>query len=402
MTNDQFSPGQTYENAFLIFVDSAGHSSIVAANPRDRAARAFDLLQERAVSRLTGLAADYRCRRAQLWRWAGDGGFLVVHDDNESIARDVVLSYARSLVELDLRHLRDEFAQLGIAGELHLRIAVHRGTIQYRGIGLEGSIYSPDINFAAHLEKVAPVDTVTISADVHRVAGRDADLFELVGTHEGREVYVYASGGRPGDGVRAWLAGQGLTGGGSVFGYPQRPNQIEKARLVRAAINEVVDLGSALRTAAHYFVTTERPAYFRDAALEFLARGGRYRCVLMDPDCDATRVLSLQREEDIAGKIKQSLANFRRFKERAGSLAEGLEVYQTSSAATMGCLAIDLDEPHALLLASPYLSTPAEWGGQIELSELPHFLVGRSTGQLFTNLRRMVTTFISNGVERVV
>src|SRR5262249_3125833 len=303
---------------------------------------------------------------------------------------------------LDLRHLRDEFSQLGIGGHLHLRIAVHRGTIKYRGVGLEGGIYSPDINFVAHLEKAAPVDTVGISEDVFRVAGRFADLFEPVGSYEGRSVYLLAGSRRPGDGARAWLATHGLAGAKPVLGYIERPNQLEKARMVKAAITEVVDLGSALRTGARYLVTTERPAYLRDAVLEFLRRGGRYRCILMDPDSESTRRLSGQTGEDISAKIYESLGSFRRFKERFSKDADGLEVYQTSAAPTMGCIAIDLDEPHALILASPYLTAPGRLGDPIEFSELPHYLIGRQAGKLFVKMSRLVQAFAEEDVKRVL
>jgi class 3 adenylate cyclase len=402
VANEQFRSDQTYENVFLIFLDAAGHSSIVANNARDHASRAFDLLHGRVVSRLRAIAEDRRCARAQLWRWAGDGGFLAVHDDEESVARDVALEFVRGVLQLDVRHLREEFREIGISGELHMRVAVHRGTIRYRGVGLEGSIYSPDINFAAHLEKVAPPDTVLVSEDVYRVAGRYADMFELAGWYENRPVYLFAGSGRPGDAARAWLTTRGFAGGAPVLGYAERPSQIEKARMLKAATTEFIDLGSALRTASRYLVTTERPAVFRDAAIDFLRRGGRYRCVLMDPDAEATRVLSAQRGEDFAAKIRQSLADFKRFKDRAGNDAERLEVYQTTGCPAMGCLAIDLDEPHALILTSPYLAAPGIGAVPAELSELPHYLVGRSAGRLFTNLRELLLTFVDLDAKRVL
>jgi len=402
---EEFQPDRTYENVFLIFLDSAGHSSIVSANPRDKAARAFDMLYERVIARLRSVATDRRCPRAHLWRWAGDGGFLAIHDDDESCAIDVTLSFAHKLLELDLRHLRDEFDDLGIGGALHLRLAVHRGTISYRGLGREGRMYSPDINFVAHLEKVAPVDTVTVSEDVYRVARDFADRFELAGTFEGRQVYVSPCGPgprRPGDAHRVWLAAHGLAGGVPVFGFHERPSQLEKARLVRAAVREVADIGSATRTGARYLVTTERPAYLRDAVLDFLDRGGKYRCVLMDPDSESTHHLSLQRGEDIQAKIKEAMTSFQRFKERHGSRADGLEVYQTSACPTMGCLAVDIGEPHSVVLLSPYMTMPKSSGAMTELSELPHYVIGVRAGQLYENVRRMVEAFLTVDVTRVM
>jgi hypothetical protein len=402
---EEFQPDRTYENVFLIFLDSAGHSNIVSANPRDKAARAFDMLYERVVARLRSVATDRRCPRAHLWRWAGDGGFIAIHDEDESCAIDVTLSFAHKLLELDLRHLRDEFEDLGIGGELHLRLAIHRGTISYRGVGSEGRLYSSDINFVAHLEKAAPVDTVTVSEDVYRVARAYADRFERAGSFEGRDVYVSACGPgqhRPGDAHRAWLATHGLDGAVPVFGFHERPSQREKARLVRAAVHEIVDLGSAIRTGARYLVTTERPAYFRDAVLDFLDRGGKYRCVLMDPDSESTRTLSLQRGEDFQAKIKEAMASFQRFKERHGSRADGLEVYQTGACPTMGCVAVDLGEPHSVVLLSPYMTMPGGHGSVAELSELPHYVIGARAGLLYDNVRRMVEAFLTEDVKRVM
>lgn len=46
MTTNDFLPGISYDNAYLIFVDAAGYSTIVLTNPRDQATRAFDMLRE--------------------------------------------------------------------------------------------------------------------------------------------------------------------------------------------------------------------------------------------------------------------------------------------------------------------------------------------------------------------
>jgi hypothetical protein len=51
-------------------------------------------------------------------------------------------------------------------------------------------IHSDDVNFAAHLEEATPRDCLAISEDVHKVAGSYADLFELVGSHAGRNIYL--------------------------------------------------------------------------------------------------------------------------------------------------------------------------------------------------------------------
>lgn len=211
--------------------------------------------------------------------------------------------------------------------------------LRYRGEGREGAICSPDINRVAHLEKVTPVDTAAIS---------------------------------------------------------------EKARLILAAVDTVVDLGTSLRTASNYLVTTERPALFRDAVLRFLAEGGRYRCVLMDPECEATRLLSQQRGERLADKTRQAMAAMRRFKDRFGVKAEGLEVYQSAAYPAMACMAVDHDQAHGVILASPYLIAPPGSQYQLERGDMPHLLVARSAGPVYDNLSALMAGFAYGQVDRVI
>src|SRR6266480_7839743 len=140
MTSDQPDIG-TYDNAYFVFVDAAGHSTIIFNNPRDLAAEGFDLLRERTVARLDKIAASRHCALARMWHWAGDGGLLVVHDERESVGAATALEVARCLLELELKHVRDEFTHLGIQGDLHLRVSVHKGPIRYRGPAYQNSIY---------------------------------------------------------------------------------------------------------------------------------------------------------------------------------------------------------------------------------------------------------------------
>lgn len=402
MPNSQFQPDTTYQNVFLIFVDAAGHSGIVANTPLDRAGEGFNLLQRKVMERLEAAARRHRCDRAQPWRWAGDGGFLVVHDDDESVAKDTALDFARNLIDVDLPYLRDEFRLSGIDRGLHLRIAIHRGTIRYLGEGLVGSIISSDINFVAHLEKATPSDTVAVSEDVYRVAGRFAELFERVGELERHVVYLYPGAERSGSAARVWLRARGLAGGVPVHGYPERPSQQEKSRLIQAATQEVVHLGASLRTTARLLMPTERPAYYRDAVLDFLKRDGRYRCVCLDPESPAVEMLSLQRDEDISSKIEESLRTFRRFKERYGVEADGLEVYHTPTNLGMSCLGIDLQLPHAMLLTSPYLQPPPSLAPALDLGDLPHYLLSAANGPLFGKSLDLVRALATEGVRRVL
>ena len=206
---DGFLPGHTYDNVYLIVVDASGYSSIVRHNPLDRAAHAFDELRERAVARVVKVAGKLRCARAELWSWRGDGGILAVHDENESVARDVALTAARDVLRVDLRQLRDALRRTELRGELRLRVAVHKGTIRYTADGRTGAIHSPVINLAAHLEELTPPDCLAISEAVHQVAGPHAPAFEHVGDHEGSNVYLMTPSGSAQDARRAWLAKTG-------------------------------------------------------------------------------------------------------------------------------------------------------------------------------------------------
>jgi class 3 adenylate cyclase len=291
---------ETFDHAYFVFIDAAGHSSIVQNNPRDRAEQGFDLLRAVVDRRLATVASEAGCHLARVWQWAGDGGLLIVNDDRESVAVGAALRVARTLLDLDLPQLRQRFAELPLRGELRLRVSVHKGTMRYRGPGSESAIYGTAVNLAAHLERAAPPDTVAISADVHRVAGEHAEHFWPVGPFEDTDVYLWQVGG--GDPVRSWLGRHGLAGGVPVHAYPERPSQAEKARLVDAAMTEVLDVGISLNTCANYLVTRERPARHRQAVLEFLGRGGRYRCVLTDPDSAAAAAIGEQRGEDVPGE----------------------------------------------------------------------------------------------------
>ncbi|WP_306750836.1 hypothetical protein [Saccharothrix yanglingensis] len=380
----------TYDNVFLLFLDASGYSSIVGRNPRDRAAYAFDLLRTRVTARVLGVAERHGCARAELWSWRGDGGFLIVHDDDESVARDVVLEAARTILMEDLPRLREELDKAEFRGGLHVRIAVHKGPIRVPVERENGSIHSPDVNFGAHLEEVAPADRLVVSGGVYRVSGPFAELFERVGDFEGHEVYLMRSADDAEDGRRVWLRTAGLAGAVGVHAYPQRPSQRDKARLVETAAGEVVDLGTALNTCASLLVTTERPAVYRDAVLGFLRRGGTYRCVLLDPSSEVVALLTTLRGEDLAAKIDGSLAKFARFKERHGPSADRLEVYRTVAFTGMAALCSDPGTSRGLILYSPYLLGAHPTGFTVDRADMPHYLAGPEAGRLHQTLSDVV------------
>jgi DNA-binding SARP family transcriptional activator/predicted DCC family thiol-disulfide oxidoreductase YuxK len=387
--------------AFLIAVDVAAHSTVLVNNPRDLVFRVMDLLHERLTDRLLRLAERHRCGSAQLWRWTGDSGLLVVRDEEESVACTTAMEYVKSVLELDLAHLRAELASLGMYGDLHVRMGVHRGSVRYRGEGPGGAIYSPDISFAAHLEKIAPPDTAAVSGAVQQVAGGFDALLHPVGQHLSHPIYLFSPGVSPAAARKAWLATHGLDGARPVHAYTERPSQWEKSRLIAEAEDEVIDLGTALRTASRYLVTTERPTPFRNAVADLLRSGCRYRCVLMDPDAPATRLVAQQRGEDLPAKISQALADLRRFKDKMGDDGTGLEVHLTSAYPGMAAIAVDVDRPHGLILNSPDVM-PTSGAAEIDRGDKPHYLVDRSAGALYYNLRDLIVDFARVGTRRVL
>jgi hypothetical protein len=242
-----------------------------------------------------------------------------------------------------------------------------------------------------------------VSEAVYQVAGPHAEHFELVGDHERSNVYLMTPSGSARDARRAWLAKAGLAGSTAVFAQPQRPSQLEKLRLVRAARADIVDLGTALRTSSGYLTTAERPAHYRDAVLEFLARGGTYRCVLLDPDCDATATLSEYRGEDLTRKIRNSTVAFGRFKERHGTVTENLHVYQTRAFPGFAAIAVDLAAAEAMVLYSPYLMSMKIPGVRVDHGDSPHYLATTASGLLLPGLVSLIQAVVAPvTLERVL
>jgi class 3 adenylate cyclase len=398
-----FTAGHAYENVYLMSADAAGHSNIVASNPRDRVTRAFDLLEARVAYRIETVSESHGCGYAKLWHWHGDGGLIAFYDSRESTARDAALDAAKTLVTMDLRNLADEFAHLGIEGELHLRVGVHKGTIASRGEGAEGAIRSPDINFASHLEAAAPPDTVAISGEVFRTAGAhySAD-YHRVGGLEGHQVYLATNPGSDLDALRAWIRSHGIEPHTRIFGLPERPSQLEKARLLDTAAEDVVEIGTALHTSSDYLVTTQRPDLYRQAALRYLNRGGVYRCYLMDPDSDDARRVAVERGEDLAQKVTRSLHAFEQFKNTLEGMKDRLRVYQIPHYPGMTIFGFDMATPTGLILYSHYL--PAfDPTTKVERGDMPHYLASPNCGALYESIRSCAEEVTgAAGVRRVL
>jgi class 3 adenylate cyclase len=385
-----FETGRAYKHTYFMFLDAAGYSTVIAANPLDRAGDGFNLFRERAVNRVQRVARIHRCERAQLWQWRGDGGFFVIHDDNESVARDVAIGSAETFLRLDMNHLRDEFRQLGVAGELHVRLAIHRGVFHYLGDHHAQSVHSADVNFAAHLEEAAPRDCLVISHEVYQVCGPLAERFVFVGHCDGRKVYLLSTPRADADARRAWLARHGPSGWQAIHAFHERPSQQVKAGFVGSASHRVLDLGTALNTFSNYLVTTERPAWYRTAVLAFLRRGGVYDCVLLDPKSRTADDLAAARDEDIPTKIGRSMDRFAEFKSRHGAAADNMRVYQTSSYAGLHALAADLDEPDGAIMYSPYVGYTLPAASRLARGDMPHYLVTAAAETLYAKIRDLL------------
>lgn len=402
MPPGEFETGRAYKYTYFVFLDASGYSTIVAANPLDRAGEAFNLFRERALSRVRRVALNHRCQRAELWQWRGDGGFFVIHDENESVARDVAVECAETFLQLDLPYLRDEFQQMGVSGELYVRMAIHRGVFHYLGDHHERSVHSADVNFGAHLEEAAPRDCLVVSQEVYQVAGPHADSFTFVGWYEGRKVYVRASPQTPSSARKAWHALHGPPGWQAVHAFPERPSQEVKAGLVDSASRHVLDVGTALNTCSRYLTTTERPDWYRTAVLEFLHRGGVYDCVLLNPKSHAAEELASQWDEDIPLKIGGALDRFADFKSRHGDDADGFRVHQTDSFGGLHALALDPDTDEGMIMYSPYLGLTLPAAARIVRADMPHYLVTDAAGALYGRMRDLVLACASPGVLRRV
>jgi hypothetical protein len=207
-----FERSKTYENVFFIFIDASGHSNIVKQNPKDKASIGFDALYKKISDRLTELTTDFRCQNSVIWSWLGDGGLIAIYDEDESKSINLVITLAKTLLKPTLGHLQDEFSSiLHIRGELHLRIAIHKGTIKYTDEGQQGFIHSADINFGAHLEKVTPKDCLLISQEVYNVISTDErPTFIKVGEYEEHTIYAYSPQLDERDLRRKWFTSRDL------------------------------------------------------------------------------------------------------------------------------------------------------------------------------------------------
>jgi hypothetical protein len=246
------------------------------------------------------------------------------------------------------------------------------------------------VNFAAHLERASPPDCLTISEDVYQVAAEHTPKFRYAGSYEGRAIYLMTPTGSERDARRAWLTHHGPAGWGQVHAHDERPSQEMKARLLDLATADVIDMGTALNTCSNYLSTTERPALYRTAVLDFLRLGGTYRGILLDPKSAAVEEISAAREEDLETKIVRSVERFAQFKSAYSADTEEFHLYYSEFNVGFHALGIDLTSAEGIVLYSPYVGYALPPAMQLERADMPHYLLTPAAGGLFARIERLI------------
>lgn len=396
--------GRTYPNAYMLFVDASGHSSVVRNNPQDVASEAFNLVEQRLKERVAAVSQRKRCRMSEPWTWQGDGGLFVFYDEDESIALTATLDSALAILKLDLPHLQQEFQGQAINGELHLRLAINKGTVSYEGDDSRGSIHSAELNFAAHLEEATPSDHLAIPEAIMQLTGQYKAMFTHVGTFENRKIYLHSPMRNPRSIQRAWLTGHGMGEfAAQVLALYERPSAFDKGRIISSGEHEVIDLGTALNTCSNYLVTTERPTHFRDAVLDLLSRGGAYRCYMLDVNSPEIPRIANQFGEDSIDLATRSIQRFELFKRRHASVTEQFEVYTMTEYPGFAAMGVDISQPNGLLLLSPYLRPLRAKVGEVSRADFAHYLFGNLDDPLSQSTVSLVESYRSpENVKRIV
>lgn len=152
MDKDSFKKGQDYKDVYFMMVDAKGHSKVVNENDSDKVDQAFDEFEETVYKAVNQKQRETRCQVAEFWGWQGDGGLCVFYDADESKTRETAINSAKEILAM-IPSLNDKLRRMDITGEIHVRIALHKGNIKYKGLFHHGSIHSRDLNLVAHAEK---------------------------------------------------------------------------------------------------------------------------------------------------------------------------------------------------------------------------------------------------------
>lgn len=395
MENSKFAKGQVYDNVFLVFIDASGHSNVVKNNPRDVSTQAFDLLFEKINGRLRRVVDKKKCEIGEVWSWLGDGGLIAIYDSSENTSLNTALEFVQDIIKLDLPTTKSEFENEKINGELHIRIAVHKGTIKYTDDGQQGFIHSSDINWGAHLEKVTPKDSVSISKDIYSILpNNEKESFVAVGKFEENEIYIWSPNVDRKLVKLNWRAMQGFENAQKVQCYLERISQKDKAELIDSAQNTVIDFGTTLNTCSNYLFSTERPVPYRDAVCRLLERGGRFICYMLEPDSNGSRQLVELRKENTNEKLRTSIERFKKFKDENAEYANGFKVFQFSENPNLAAMVIDPDLEDSICLYSPYLNGISNKGDGIERADMPHYLVSKKGHKMYEYVWKYVSAYM--------
>lgn len=263
MSTMGFEHGQQYINVYFLFIDAKGHSTFVRENDEDDVFRVFDRLED-DVKRISEDAAGRdSCGLVELWGWLGDGGLVVFYDKKEGNARRAALRAGKEILKTNKELNRWIADDARINGSIHLRLAIHKGGLTYRGgIGATGSIHSKAINLAAHAEKNAPRDSLVVSEAVYVLLSADerGEFVALTPGLEGETFYVTTADTRyEQELIEEWRANVSPATPSAAFRsdinagrlglealFSQRAETGEYARLIEACSHSIAVLGTTL------------------------------------------------------------------------------------------------------------------------------------------------------------
>lgn len=155
-----------------------------------------------------------------------------------------------------------------------------------------------------------------------------------------------------------------------VFVYERgRPDLKQKLALYLQAKDEVIELGTTLRTFTSYF--EQYPAAeFRDPIFKMISSGVRFTCLLSSPESMIARMEGADRQQ----KLENSLLKLSEFAKEFSSTTSTAQfrVLTYSNPPTFAAIVIDGTTEESQILFSPYL-----FG--LRFAESPAFLVRRST-----------------------
>lgn len=390
-----FETGRSYNNVYFLKIDASGHSNVVLNNPSDIADKIFGLFEESVYSTIEENKKWNQCEYAGFWGWQGDGGLCVFYDSRESVSSKTAISSSLNLIDFKLAWLQEKLKELGVNGEFHIRISIHKGSFLYKGDEKRGSIHSKELNFVSHLEVVTPRDSLSISEDVYRACTKDlCDKFtELDFPFENHRVYLYSNQTLAKKSVQ-WMSNISIDNSFKANVFSKRLSEQNKSIIIKSAKTEVIDLGTALSTCSRYLVTTQRPSYYRNEVLRLLDAGVNYTCLALNPQCEIRKIYEKERNENLKDKTDWSLERLKSFAEEVKNKKGKFNVLLYSRMPYFAAILIDRDKD-GLSIFAPYM--PKHESLNIERADSIHMLISLSQNQeLFSQIVSCVDDLIND------